>query len=229
MRLLFIHVVLVAAVLPSTVRDGMVAADSAQQCEGDGLACKRLNEGLNECNQKTTKEETIACFCVQTVLNALVECKGENRECVKGYYFDSASDDMIALWHDKCSPYLTFTPTTPILTPLSTTMDPDACKSAYDACLRRDDGVKLCAEAYSASPTEVVSCLCQPTHLSVASVCYVDRTKCILTGTANISTVLEYRYCQPTWFSSVAQPVSALLITSLDITLLELASDRCPS
>ncbi|RYP56176.1 hypothetical protein DL769_009960 [Monosporascus sp. CRB-8-3] len=194
MRLLFVHAPLVAAVLPSTVTEGMAGADSAPQ-----------------------------------LLNALVECKEENRECVKGYHFDSTSDDMIARWHDNCSPYLTFTPTTPILTPLSTTMDMDGCKSAYDACLRQDDGVKLCAEAYSASPTEVTSCLCQPTHLSVASVCYVDRTKCILTETANISTVLEYSYCQPAWLSSVAQPVSALLIISLDITLLELASDRRPS
>ncbi|RYO93929.1 hypothetical protein DL764_007905 [Monosporascus ibericus] len=203
MRLLFIHVPLVAAVVPSTVTESMVAADSAPQC--DLLACKRLYGTFNECYQKTTEEEIKACICVQAVLNDFVECKGDSRECGKGYHLDNTWDDMIDLWHDQCSPYFTFTPTTPILTPLSTTMDPDACKSVYGACLRRDVGVKSCSEAYSPSPTEVVSCLCQPTHLLVASVCYVDRTKCFPTETANISTVLEYSYCQPTWLSSVAQ------------------------
>jgi hypothetical protein len=136
-------------------------------------------------------------------------CKGELRECSGGYTSDRYWDESIALWHEKCDPHLTFTPTTPMLTPLSTTLDTDECTSIYDACLQRSAGLSSCSEAYSANITEAVSCLCRPSQLSAASRCFVDRTDCWFRRTdppVTLSTVVEYEYCQPSgWTSPVTQ------------------------
>ncbi|KAK4100619.1 hypothetical protein N658DRAFT_91118 [Parathielavia hyrcaniae] len=161
-------------------------------------ACNKLMDILTPCSESTTKEDTVACFCVQNVLNLMVECKGEVRECAGGYAFDADHDESIALWREKCDQYLTFTPTTPVLTSLTTVIDVEECTSIVEACLRRDAGVSSCSQSHSANAEEQVSCLCRPSQLWAASRCFVDRTDCAFKmESIALSRVPEYRSCSP--------------------------------
>jgi hypothetical protein len=135
---------------------------------------------------------------------------------------DGHYDEDIETWHNECQQYLTFTPTTPVLTSLAYTRDSDKCMSAYDACLQRDAGVKSCDQLYSSRKniTEAVVCLCRPSQISMASRCYLDRTNCgAIWTTVNISTVDEFERCRPTEWLTYGQTVSLRfrLVTDCDL------------
>lgn len=71
--------VLVAVFLPTLIIDRLVAVGQAERCDGDGPpsmdetpTCKMLMDKLTECSQTTTKQDTIACYCTQNMLDMMV-------------------------------------------------------------------------------------------------------------------------------------------------------------
>jgi len=191
-------------------------------------ACDRMQAKLKTCSEITRKEDIIICFCNQDMLNAFIlyvgdemlldpnfircsvelgianlvgvlnSCKGEARECALMYISDADIDVMVEEWQKACKQYLPTSITTPVLTPLSTILDPDSCSSAAQACLMRDRGVSSCKMAFATNTTAALSCLCQSTQLDLASRCQIDGTKCIPTKPVTVTNIWEYKNCQPT-------------------------------
>ncbi|KAL1835487.1 hypothetical protein VTJ49DRAFT_6630 [Mycothermus thermophilus] len=182
-------------------------ATTPGQCDGflptpdDFPSCRRLTKLLAECATNPAKaEDNVACFCTQDMLNAMVHCKGEIRSCLNSYFTDTSYDNLISIWNDRCQPHLTTlypsgSITTPTLASLTATVDLDGCKTAWSACVQRDDAVRSCMRSLLTDVTQTItgwagrtrtvtrpaaatnkeeimsSCLCQESHLSLASVC----------------------------------------------------------
>jgi hypothetical protein len=99
-----------------------------------------------------------------------LRCKGEVRQCADSNSFDSGFDDFLSDWHATCDSRISFTATTPAITSLSTTIGLDACESIYEGCARWSQKAGQCTSSYTA-PVDRTSCRCQPSIVSLASVC----------------------------------------------------------
>lgn len=164
-------------------------------------ACERLVTTLEECNAKASKDEIKSCFCSQNIVNAMISCEEETRQCLQSTDFDSATDQAMLEWHSVCDQFISeATITTPSLTPLTTTFRLDDCFSAAQACLEREHGVSTCSSAHSADVTGFVSCVCESSQVDLASRCEIDGGRCdfIDKKGPTVTDIWEYKNCNPT-------------------------------
>lgn len=110
---------------------------------------------------------------------------------------DYASIDTIASgWHNLCDSVVTFQPTTPPISSISTQMDTALC---FDTVLPICQSVTIllsqCTRGLSSDFSSVSSCLCQPLVLSYAYTCeFLGNTSCNSLS-ATLSEVWGYSLC----------------------------------
>lgn len=121
---------------------------------------------------------------------------------------------MLATWHDWCSDYITFVPTTPILDNPPTTaptivggvLEP-LCSDLRTSCAAWSEAEANCLNIDpSATAASFYECACQTSLLSLASVCLYDgNTTCLGSSTA-LSNIPLYGICGVSIFLNSTYP-----------------------
>ncbi|KAI1615434.1 hypothetical protein EDD36DRAFT_189067 [Exophiala viscosa] len=142
-------------------------------------ACDRLSTTIDSCFAQTTNTASVeGCYCKQAVVDDIVDCGSEYRLCYLNdqydYYYTSVLDD----WNERCDDYVTYTPTTPVLSNPTTTVptyQPAACTDYSSSCSILTNFESDCLSLDpSATASSFYSCACAPSLLSMASVCFYD-------------------------------------------------------
>ncbi|WXC54098.1 hypothetical protein SNK03_000103 [Fusarium graminearum] len=102
---------------------------------------------------------------------------------------------MIANWQDACGPYLPDDITTPSALEATKTMDQDTCKTIVESCAESSQSVTSCFSAFS-NPTDITSCRCQESIVSLASVCKIDGPNSCEGSIAITSDIWEFQNCE---------------------------------
>jgi hypothetical protein len=125
----------------------------------------------------------------------LTSCENEMRQCGQNYAFDSSAQAVLANWHSDCDAFITFSPTTPPLTSLTSTFNLQICTALASSCLSFDVEESSCSDSYTAF-TDLKSCICRPSMLSLASECRYDGNISCKSTTAALSNIVLFRQCQ---------------------------------
>ncbi|KAH8695821.1 hypothetical protein GQ44DRAFT_765065 [Phaeosphaeriaceae sp. PMI808] len=134
--------------------------------------------------------------------NSNGSCENETLFC-GGMNSNFDISDIADSWHSVCDSRITFTPTTPALSTYSS-IDINACKSAWDGCMSQSAEVSKC-RGYTTKEREFQSCLCQPQMLSAAFTCsYYANVSCEF-APGTLSKVNGYAYCSN--FMAVVGPL----------------------
>jgi hypothetical protein len=104
-------------------------------------------------------------------------CESEIRECQRSDSRDSTYQDILDAWKEKCSPKITFTPTTPALATFTPFPGVDFCKHVDLACANFQSQTSSCSQL--TEPASVQSCACQGDILTAASVCEIGGASCL--------------------------------------------------
>ena len=143
-----------------------------------------------------------------------LSCESEQRLCYLGDDVDADIFSGLAIWHSACNSHLSFTPTTPPVSTLSTTYDANYCAvTVKSACNAAEMSQANCNAQYTG--TAFSSCFCQPEILSQQYTClYLGNVSCILTDAA-LTSIPAYSYCQnaPSVLDSLTGNVSSLFPT----------------
>ena len=110
---------------------------------------------------------------------------------------DYASIDAIATrWHKLCDSVVTFQPTTPLISSISTQMDTALCVgTVLPICKSVSILFGQCTRGLISDFTSISSCLCQPLVLSYAYTCeFLGNTSCNSLP-ATLSEVWGYSVC----------------------------------
>lgn len=117
------------------------------------------------------------------------------RLCVEGPWDDNEWESWISQWHFICDSYITFTPTTPPISSISTTLYFDYCTLANSYCASLTVGLDQCSMSIMSFNSQMVSCYCQPRFLTMAYSCeYIGNMSCLQTG-ATLSSIWGYSFC----------------------------------
>ena len=105
--------------------------------------------------------------------------------------------EVLSDWHKDCDGFITFSPTTPVLSVPSFTFNAEACSIAYTACYLWTKSISTCtANELSHTQSNVNSnCLCNITHLSLASACEYGGNKTCRGIPATLSNIPEWALC----------------------------------
>jgi hypothetical protein len=123
------------------------------------------------------------------VLTDYIRCEGEIRQCFLSYEFDSGFDDALQEWHSSCDRHVATPVTTPVVATPWTTINFDKCSTMLGNCEQFLIASSACRSSYAA-PTDLLSCACQSSMISMDSVCNYDaKISCFLT-TAQSSDLL---------------------------------------
>lgn len=125
----------------------------------------------------------------------LASCENEMRQCGQNYAFDSSAQAVLADWHSDCDTFITFSPTTPPLTSLTATFNQQICTALASSCLSFDVESSSCSDSYTAF-TDLKSCICRPSMLSLASECRYDGNISCKSTTAALSNIVLFSQCQ---------------------------------
>jgi len=131
----------------------------------------------------------------------------EERVCLHSYEEDTEEQQVVANWHSGCDNFITFTPTTPALTSLVSSVAPLAvCSNIESICREAGSIASSCEPSYSdvAQSSQFTSCLCQTSLLSAASVCEFDGNITCREETAALSNIALWQLC-PSQAASFAQ------------------------
>jgi len=126
-----------------------------------------------------------------------IRCEGEVQQCILSNTFNSDFEEVISSWHEKCDPHTSVT--TPLIEPLSTTVNVGVglgdCSSILESCNSWIRETSACKSSYTAM-VDLNSCECQPSMISLASVCEYDgNVSCWLTS-ADSTNLWEYYNCR---------------------------------
>jgi hypothetical protein len=89
-----------------------------------------------------------------------------------------------------------YTPTTPILSSITVSYDPDACPAASTACGQMDYSRSQCLlTGHTSDTTAFSSCLCNPAILSLEYTCSVLGNVSCLQVPAHLDSMTGYSYC----------------------------------
>ena len=120
------------------------------------------------------------------------------RLCSGTYNFDNDYEALVSTWHSACDSHdatESFTPTTPPLSTLSTTVNVEVCSALHSSCVNAYDAFGSCTSSYSLDPDKALSCACQTPLLSLASACAYDvNVTCLLT-TAELTNIDLFTSC----------------------------------
>lgn len=161
--------------------------------------CQYLINTVQQCNNTygTNKNAFLNCFCTQPLFNSIFGCESEQRLCFFNQNFDSSAQEVVANWHSDCDTYITFSPTTPVLSTLSRTINPDVCTSAYSSCASMSYEIEQCSSSFPSSSAikSQISCACDTKILSLAYQCeYVGNVSCQMMS-AELTNVFGYSLC----------------------------------
>jgi hypothetical protein len=134
----------------------------------------------------------------------VVSCEGEIRQCGRTADEDAYYEALKSAWLATCGPHITFTPTTPALPTFTPYPGIAYCQNAFSACGNWALSTKSCETRYSALEAQYTACACQPSILTLASLCDIGGALCI--GTPVSSTTLwSYRVCGAVPKTTVSQ------------------------
>jgi hypothetical protein len=105
-------------------------------------------------------------------------------------------DTVASRWHNLCDSVVTFQPTTPPISSISTQLDTAFCfDTVYPICNSVTILLNQCTRNITSDFTSASSCLCQPLVLSYAYTCgFLGNTSCISVP-ATLSEVFGYSVC----------------------------------
>lgn len=114
---------------------------------------------------------THASAYTDTIL--ISSCNNEQRRCFGATTIDIDFTADYSSWHSYCDPVVIYTPTTPILSPITASYNLDYCTTAKDACLSMAYTRSSCYLAYQSNSalTPYRSCMCAPPVLSQEFTC----------------------------------------------------------
>ncbi|PMD41721.1 hypothetical protein L207DRAFT_582152 [Hyaloscypha variabilis F] len=122
--------------------------------------CNYFSETSDQCNSYSIRSQLLACYCNQPLLNAIYNCESEARICFGDDDEDTVIQNDLATWHNLCDTYITFSPTTPLVSTVSGgTVDFEACTVGESACARQSVLVTSCS--LSAKGTSFFPCVCE--------------------------------------------------------------------
>lgn len=124
-----------------------------------------------------------------------ISCNSEQRLCAANDDVDRSFDDAVSIWHQSCDSLVTFSPTTPPLSTITSTYDVGLCVTARDKCLSRSQEINDCIYSYGATDTRFSSCYCQPKLLSLAYTCEVVGNASCLELPATVTNLGPYQIC----------------------------------
>ncbi|KAN0110870.1 hypothetical protein V8E51_007257 [Hyaloscypha variabilis] len=138
-------------------------------------SCDYLNNTYSSCNN-VIGDDLNNCVCTQQLLSSIFDCESEYRICLDSHEEDNAMQQVLANWHSGCDKFITFSPTTPVLSTPTFTIGNPACSAIESICTFGGSITRACKESFTASIqiASLSSCLCQSSLLSAASVCEYD-------------------------------------------------------
>ncbi|KIW13498.1 hypothetical protein PV08_08686 [Exophiala spinifera] len=161
-------------------------------------ACNYLNDQLNYCAgpQVASGAPFVSCYCNQKVFNAFYDCESEYRLCLLNDYFDGDAQNLISLWNSACDDAITFSPTTPVLSTLTSTYDVGYCTTAQSACAVEEVALSSCSVNYLGKDDQKFSsCFCAPSFLSAQYTCgFLGNVSCQQVP-ATLTNLVGYSYC----------------------------------
>jgi hypothetical protein len=186
--------ILLSLLLNSLTLAQYTCLSSGHVVTSDLPSCDYLNNTYTLCNN-FTGDDLDNCVCTQQLLSSIFElvcsalftfetrqltricsCESEYRLCLDSYEEDNAMQEVLANWHSGCDEFITFTPTTPVLSTPTFTIGNPTCSIIASVCTFAGSITRACKETYTASSqiASLSSCICQPSLLSSASVCEYD-------------------------------------------------------
>jgi len=169
--------------------------DPAQCVSGSGVTtfanCNYLDNELLKCGSEPPTS-FIPCYCNQAYFNAIFGCESETRLCLGHDGLDGSSQSEVSGWHDICDGASPFSPTTPQLSSIVHSVNPDECTTVFSACNAALAILTSCS-LYSAS--QFGSCVCQPSMIAVEYTCeYIGNISCAHRSAA-LSDLDAYQSC----------------------------------
>lgn len=105
-------------------------------------------------------------------------CESELRLCFESTDLDDNMVEGISSWHSVCDTYITYSPTTPVLSTITSTYDAAFCESAELACLSEEVALDKCTTITDISSFD--ECSCQPSILRYDYTCqYLGNSSCL--------------------------------------------------
>ncbi|KAJ2903054.1 hypothetical protein MKZ38_010475 [Zalerion maritima] len=142
-----------------------------------------------------TSSAYASCVCTQPILNNIIECGNELRMCYFQPY--DMMEEPLLWWHSVCDfapSALTFTPTTPPVSSVTSTYEEDFCgTTAEEAC---GSAISIWHECDAMTqPAEYSSCMCREDMILGQYTCeYLGNITCFATS-ADVTNLEAYTMC----------------------------------
>ncbi|KIW95337.1 uncharacterized protein Z519_03921 [Cladophialophora bantiana CBS 173.52] len=124
-----------------------------------------------------------------------ISCNSEQRLCAANGYVDKQVDSALSEWHLQCDTFISFAPTTPVLSTITSTYDVDSCSKAIEACIGRSQEIEACTYTYGSTDPGFSSCYCQPKILSLAYSCEILGHGSCREIPATVTNLAQYSIC----------------------------------
>ena len=197
---------------------------SGQVVTSDLPSCDYLNNTYTQCNDLTGNALN-SCVCTQKLLSSIFElvpsnplyfapkrltstrsCESEYRQCLDSYEEDGEIQQVLANWHSECDTFVTFAPTTPVLSTPTFTIGNPICTNIESICTFGGSITRACKESFpsDSQTASLYSCLCQSSLLSAASVCEYDGNITCLGTPATLTSIDLWVLCPVSHLSTVS-------------------------
>lgn len=123
-------------------------------------------------------------------------CESEMRLCSGNTDLDGDMQAELQVWNSACDREISFSPTTPILSSLTTTYDAEFCTSVASMCQVGEVELQSCSISYLGKDIQKwSSCYCAPSLLSAEYSCnFIANISCLATP-ATLTDMEQYGYC----------------------------------
>ncbi|KPI40511.1 uncharacterized protein AB675_7640 [Cyphellophora attinorum] len=148
------------------------------------------------------------------------------RLCYLNERFDPEASSLLSNWHDWCDGYITYTPTSPILSHVTTTYptfvgsdgDP-LCKDFTTSCAIWSASEASClALDPSATAASFLDCACRAELLSLASVCLYDASVTCFGLSATLADLPLWSICKTTFGVAESQATTTGSVVTSSIS-----------
>ena len=119
-------------------------------------------------------------------------CNSEERLCLGNDIVDNDFTDDYYSWSSWCDPVVNYTPTTPVLSPITAPYNEFYCLTASSACYSMTASRSGCTQSDVASAS---SCLCAPAVLSLEYTCSVLGNVSCIQVPAHLDQMSGWSYC----------------------------------
>ncbi|SPJ78065.1 uncharacterized protein FTOL_06454 [Fusarium torulosum] len=155
-------------------------------------SCDAYQSILAKCNNPLNKDPS--CYCNQEMLNAVIGCEGEWRQCDAGDSYDSTFQQIIRNWQQACPLSLLTSITTPSVSGPTGMLDITACETLNLICSQLHQAVTYCTASHTLS-ADISKCRCQSSILSLVSACEIDGPKLCPADTVTAADSWELQHC----------------------------------